>query len=370
MKKQKVTKKILISGGGTGGHIFPAIAIANEIKKRDENNDILFVGAKGRMEVEKVPDAGYKIVALPICGLQRRFIIKNFVVLFKLLISLVKARKIIREYNPDLVVGVGGYASGPVLRVASGMGIPTLIQEQNSYAGITNRILGRKANTICVAYEGMDKYFPKERIVLTGNPVREEVHGIKTKTSEALKYFNIDGNKKVMLIMGGSLGARTINESVLTNLNLIRESDIDIIWQTGRLYFDAVQKNLADSKITGIKIVEFITRMDYAYSVADVIISRAGASTISELCLVGKPMILVPSPNVAEDHQTKNAMALVRHNAALMIRDSDAKKTLIPEALQLINNSKLIRTLSINSKKLGITNAAERIVNEIYKLLN
>jgi UDP-N-acetylglucosamine--N-acetylmuramyl-(pentapeptide) pyrophosphoryl-undecaprenol N-acetylglucosamine transferase len=370
MKKQMVTKKILISGGGTGGHVYPAIAIANELKKRDDNIDILFVGAEGRMEIEKVPEAGYKIVALPVSGLQRRFTLKNVAVIFKLLISMAKARKIIKDYNPDLVVGVGGFASGPVLRIASCMAIPTLIQEQNSYAGITNRILGKKANTICVAYEGMDKYFPKGRIVLTGNPVREEVLNVKMKTSDALKYFNISGNKKVMLIMGGSLGARTINESVLKNIELIRESGIDLIWQTGRLYFESIQKNLADRKITGIKTVEFIARMDYAYSVADVIISRAGASTISELCMAGKPSILVPSPNVAEDHQTKNAMALVRSNAALMISDSEAEKRLIPEAVQLLNNYRLIETLSVNIKKLGIKNSAERIVNEIYKLLN
>jgi UDP-N-acetylglucosamine--N-acetylmuramyl-(pentapeptide) pyrophosphoryl-undecaprenol N-acetylglucosamine transferase len=370
MKKQKRKKKILISGGGTGGHIYPAIAIANELKKRDENTDILFVGAKDRMEIEKVPEAGYKILGLPVNGLSRKLTIKNLVVLFKLIISLIKARKILKEYNPDLVIGVGGYASGPVLRIAAKKGIPTLIQEQNSHAGITNRILGKRARTICVAYKGMEKYFPKDKIVITGNPVREYVSEIKLKTKKALKYFNLTGDKKVLLIMGGSLGAQTINESITANLDLIAKTNIDVIWQTGKHYFNDILENIKRSKIKNIKILDFINRMDYAYSVADVIVARAGGSTISELCLAGKPIILVPSPNVAEDHQTKNAMALVKNDAALMIKDSDAKKELIPEAIKLINNSNLINTLSRNLKKMGIENSAERIVDEIYKLLN
>lgn len=370
MNKQKRNKKILISGGGTGGHIYPAISIANELKKRDETTDILFVGAKGRMEIEKVPDAGYKILGLPVDGLSRKLTIKNIAVLFKLLISLIKARKILKEYKPDLVIGVGGYASGPVLRIAASRGIPTLIQEQNSHAGITNRILGKRARIICVAYEGMEKYFPKDKIVMTGNPVRENVSEIKIKTKEALKYFNLSGNNKVLLIMGGSLGARTINESITANLDLIAKTNVDVIWQTGRHYFDDMMENLTSSKTENVRILDFIHRMDYAYSVADVIVSRAGASTISELCLVGKPIILVPSPNVAEDHQTKNAMALVKNNAALMIKDSDAKRELIPQAIQLINNSNLIKTLSSNCIKMGIKNSTERIVDEIYKLLN
>jgi UDP-N-acetylglucosamine--N-acetylmuramyl-(pentapeptide) pyrophosphoryl-undecaprenol N-acetylglucosamine transferase len=368
MKKKK--KKILISGGGTGGHIYPAIAIANELKKRDKNTEILFVGAKGRMEIEKVPDAGYEILGLPVDGLSRRLTIKNIVVLYKLIISLIKARKIIKEYNPDVVVGVGGYASGPVLRIAAGRGIPTLIQEQNSHAGITNRILGKRARTICVAYEGMEKYFPEDKIVLTGNPVREIVSEIKIETKEALKYFSLSGDKKVLLIMGGSLGAQTINESINANLDLIAGTDIDVIWQTGRHYFDNILENLKKRKIQNIKILDFINRMDYAYSVADVIISRAGGSTISELCLVGKPIILVPSPNVAEDHQTKNALALVRKNAALMIKDAEAKNELIPQAIKLIRNIDLIENLSKNCKKMGIKNSAERIADEIYKLIN
>jgi UDP-N-acetylglucosamine--N-acetylmuramyl-(pentapeptide) pyrophosphoryl-undecaprenol N-acetylglucosamine transferase len=370
MKKHILKKKILISGGGTGGHIYPAIAIANEIKKRDAGTGILFIGAQGRMEMEKVPGSGYKIVALPVNGLQRRLTLQNIVVLYKLLISLGKARKIIKEYNPDVVVGVGGYASGPVLWAATRMGIPALIQEQNSCAGITNRLLGKRAKTICVAYEGMDKYFPGDRIVITGNPVRQEVLDLKNKSAAALEYFNFRGNRKVLLVMGGSLGARTINESIMKNIGLLQKSDIDVIWQTGRLYFESVRKELKGRKTGGIKIVEFITRMDYAYSAADIIIARAGAITISEICATGKPSILVPSPNVAEDHQTKNAMALVRNNAALMIKDSEAEKRLVPEALMLINNNRLIDTLSMNSNKLGIKNSAERIADEIYKLLN
>jgi UDP-N-acetylglucosamine--N-acetylmuramyl-(pentapeptide) pyrophosphoryl-undecaprenol N-acetylglucosamine transferase len=368
MKKQK--KKILVSGGGTGGHIYPAIAIANELKKRDKNTEILFVGAKGRMEIEKVPDAGYEILGLPVDGLSRRLTIKNIVVLYKLIISLIKARKILKEFNPDVVIGVGGYASGPVLRIAAGRGIPTLIQEQNSHAGITNRILGKRARTICVAYEGMEKYFPEDKIVLTGNPVREFVSEIKIKTKEALKYFSLSGDKKILLIMGGSLGAQTINESINANLDLIAGTDIDVIWQTGRHYFDNILENLKKRKIQNIKILDFINRMDYAYSVADVIISRAGGSTISELCLVGKPIILVPSPNVAEDHQTKNALALVRKNAALMIKDAEARNELIPQAIKLISNIDLIENLSKNCKKMGIKNSAERIADEIYKLIN
>jgi UDP-N-acetylglucosamine--N-acetylmuramyl-(pentapeptide) pyrophosphoryl-undecaprenol N-acetylglucosamine transferase len=368
MKKQK--KKILVSGGGTGGHIYPAIAIANELKKRDKNTEILFVGAKGRMEIEKVPDAGYEILGLPVDGLSRRLTIKNIVVLYKLIISLIKARKILKEFNPDVVIGVGGYASGPVLRIAAGRGIPTLIQEQNSHAGITNRILGKRARTICVAYEGMEKYFPEDKIVLTGNPVREFVSEIKIKTKEALKYFSLSGDKKILLIMGGSLGAQTINESINANLDLIAGTDIDVIWQTGRHYFDNILENLKKRKIQNIKILDFINRMDYAYSVADVIISRAGGSTISELCLVGKPIILVPSPNVAEDHQKKNALALVRKNAALMIKDAEARNELIPQAIKLISNIDLIENLSKNCKKMGIKNSAERIADEIYKLIN
>jgi UDP-N-acetylglucosamine--N-acetylmuramyl-(pentapeptide) pyrophosphoryl-undecaprenol N-acetylglucosamine transferase len=370
MKKQQRKKKILISGGGTGGHIYPAIAIANELKKRDENTDILFVGARGRMEIEKVPDAGYKILGLPVDGLSRKLTVKNIVVLFKLLISLIKARKILKDYKPDLVVGVGGYASGPVLRIAAGRGIPILIQEQNSHAGFTNRILGKKASTICVAYEGMEKYFPGDKIVITGNPVREYMLETKIKTPEALKYFSLSGTRKILLIMGGSLGAQTINESITANLDLIAKTDIDLIWQTGKYYFDDILRTIKNNKIKNIKIMDFIDRMDYAYSVADVIVARAGASTISELCLAGKPVILVPSPNVAGDHQTKNAKALVKNNAALMIKDTDARKELIPLAIKLINDSNLINTLSTNCKKMGIKNSAERIVDEIYKLIN
>ena len=370
MKKQVVKTKILISGGGTGGHIYPAIAIANELKKRDENIDILFIGAKGRMEMEKVPAAGYEIIGLPVRGLHRNLTIKNINVLFKLLISLIKAANTIRKYKPDLVVGTGGYASSPALKAAANRGIPTVIQEQNSYAGITNRILGRKAKKICVAYDGMDKYFPKDKIVLTGNPVREDVLNMETKIDEALKYFNISGTRKVLLIIGGSLGAYTINKSVSANLDLIGETNIDVIWQTGKLYFDSMQESLKNSKVNNVKIMDFITKMDLAYSIADVIISRAGAGSISELCIAGKPLILVPSPNVAENHQTKNAMFLVNKNAAMVIKDSCAKKEMIPKAIQLMADEKLAKSMAHNCKKLGIKNSTVKIVDELYKLLN
>lgn len=369
MKKQEVKTKILISGGGTGGHIFPAIAIANELKKRDENIDILFVGAKGRMEMEKVPGAGYDIIGLPVRGLYRNITPRNVVVLFKLFISLIKARNIIRRYKPDLAVGTGGYASSPALKAAAGRGIPTILQEQNSYAGITNRILGKKAWKICVAYEGMEKYFPKDKIIFTGNPVREDLMNIETKKDEALKYFNISGKRKVLLILGGSLGAYTINKSVSKNLELIGKADINVIWQTGSLYFESMKERLEKSKVNNVKILDFITRMDLAYSIAGLIISRAGACSISEMCIVGKPLILVPSPNVAENHQTKNAMFLSDRNAAMIIKDSSAKNELVPNAIQLIADEKTSKTMAENCKKLGIENSAERIVDEIYKLL-
>jgi UDP-N-acetylglucosamine--N-acetylmuramyl-(pentapeptide) pyrophosphoryl-undecaprenol N-acetylglucosamine transferase len=369
MKKQEVKTKILISGGGTGGHIYPAIAIANELMKRDENIDILFIGAKGRMEMEMVPAAGYEIIGLPVRGLYRNITLRNIIVLFKLLYSLIKAGNIISKYKPDLAVGTGGYASSPALKAAAGKGIPTIIQEQNSYAGITNRILGKKARIICVAYEGMEKYFQKEKIILTGNPVRKDLMRIETKTDEALRYFNISGKRRVLLILGGSLGAYTINKSVFKNLELLGEADIDVIWQTGSLYFDSMKEKLEKSNVNNVKINDFITRMDLAYSIADLIISRAGACTISELCIAGKPLILVPSPNVAENHQTKNAMFLADKNAAIIIKDSSAKNELIPKAIQLIADKKTSKTLAENCKKLGIENSAERIVDEIYKLL-
>lgn len=361
--------KILISGGGTGGHVYPAIAIANELKKRDENTDILFIGAEGRMEMERVPAAGYEIEGLPVRGFRRKLTLVNFTVIFKLLISLIKARKILKRFNPDIAVGTGGYASGPALKSAAKMGIPVLIQEQNSYAGMTNRILGKRAVKICVAYDNMDKYFPKNKIILAGNPVREEVLNTEGKKDEALEYFNIPGNRRILLIIGGSLGALTINESVAANLDLVGEADIDVIWQTGKLYFEAMENRLKTSNAGNVRLTDFITRIDLAYSIADVIISRAGAIAISELCIIGKPMILVPSPNVAEDHQMKNAMSLANKNAALIIKDNDAKRELIPEVLQLMNNEEQKKNMTENCKKLGIRNSTEMIVDEVYKIL-
>jgi UDP-N-acetylglucosamine--N-acetylmuramyl-(pentapeptide) pyrophosphoryl-undecaprenol N-acetylglucosamine transferase len=369
MKKKEAKMKILISGGGTGGHIYPAIAIAKELKKRDKNTDILFIGAEGRMEMECVPAAGYEIAGLPVRGFRRKLTLTNLAVIFKLLVSLIKARKIIRRFKPDIAVGTGGYASGPALKVAAKMGIPVLIQEQNSYAGMTNRILGKRAEKICVAYDNMDKYFPKDKIIMAGNPVREEMLNIQGKKDEALKYFNISGNRQILLIVGGSLGALTINESVAVGLDLIGEADIDVIWQTGKIYFEAMEKRLKTSNVGNVRITDFIARVELAYSIADVIISRAGAIAISELCIVGKPMILVPSPNVAEDHQMKNAMSLADRNAALIIKDNNAKIELIPVAIQLMNDEKQKKYMIENCKKLGIKNSTEMIVDEVYKIL-
>ncbi len=361
--------KIIISGGGTGGHIFPAIAIAREIIARKPDAEILFVGAEGRMEMEKVPQAGFKITGLPVEGLHRRLTVRNLNVILKFLKSLKKAKKIIREFKPDAVVGVGGYASGPVVRMASKLGIPVLIQEQNSYAGITNRLLARKANTICVAYEGMEKYFPAHKIVVTGNPVREEVIKTENKKQEALEYFGINDDKPVVLVLGGSLGAKTINESILRNISHIQNEGINWIWQTGSLYFNDIRQKIEGKVLPNLIFVDFINRMDLAYALADVIVSRAGACTISELCLVGKPVILVPSPNVAEDHQTKNAMALVTKNAARLIPDYEAIEKLVPAAIELIKTKELSTTLGNNCLKMALRNATSKIVDELFKLI-
>jgi UDP-N-acetylglucosamine--N-acetylmuramyl-(pentapeptide) pyrophosphoryl-undecaprenol N-acetylglucosamine transferase len=361
--------KIIISGGGTGGHIFPAIAIASEIITRKPDAEILFVGAEGRMEMEKVPQAGFNITGLPVEGLHRRLTIKNLNVIFKFLKSLKKAKKIVQSFKPDVVVGVGGYASGPLVRMASKLGIPVLIQEQNSYAGITNRLLAHKANTICVAYEGMEKYFPADKIVITGNPVREEVTKIENKRQEALKYFGIKEDKPVILVLGGSLGAKTINESILRNISLIENERINWLWQTGSLYFNDIRQKIGAKALHNLIYTDFINRMDLAYALAEVIVSRAGACTISELCLVGKPVILVPSPNVAEDHQTKNAMALVNRNAARLIRDNEAINKLVPAAIELIKTKDVCTTLSDNCRNMALKNATSKIVDEIFKLI-
>jgi UDP-N-acetylglucosamine--N-acetylmuramyl-(pentapeptide) pyrophosphoryl-undecaprenol N-acetylglucosamine transferase len=364
-----MNRKYIISGGGTGGHIFPALAIAGEIKKREPGASILFVGALGRMEMERVPAAGFPIIGLPVEGFRRKLTLKNVLVVYKALLSLFKARGILKTFKPDIAIGVGGYASGPLLRMSARRQIPTLIQEQNSYAGVTNRLLAKKANKICVAYEGMEKYFPAEKIILTGNPIREElITGLPQKEA-ACNFFGIPSSGQVVLVTGGSLGARTLNESILMHIDELEKESVHVLWQTGKLYYERISNELSGKQLKHIRFFDFISRMDFAYAAADIIISRAGAITISELCLLGKPAILVPSPNVAEDHQTKNAMALVNNQAAIMVKDSDAKKTLIPETIKLLHNPKIQESLGLNCKKMAIPNSAVRIVDEINKLI-
>jgi UDP-N-acetylglucosamine--N-acetylmuramyl-(pentapeptide) pyrophosphoryl-undecaprenol N-acetylglucosamine transferase len=361
-------KRIIISGGGTGGHIFPAISIANALRKIDPETEILFVGAEGRMEMEKIPAAGYKIIGLPVAGLYRSLTFKNFSVLIKLLKSLNKAKKVIKEFNPDVVVGVGGYASGPVLRQAGKMGIPTLIQEQNSYAGVTNKLLAKKASTICVAYDGMEKYFPAEKLIKTGNPVRQNFDDLKSLKDEALSFFSLTKEFPVILVLGGSLGAGTLNSSLSDNINLLRDSDCQWLWQTGKYYYEKVKTLVSNSFSSNISVHGFINRMDYAYAAADIIISRAGAGTISELCLVGKPSILIPSPNVAEDHQTRNAEALSTKDAAMLIKDNQAIKVLVDEAIKLISDKARRNRFAENISKLADRDADIRIAEEVLKL--
>lgn len=361
--------KIIISGGGTGGHIFPAISIANALKAINPDVDILFVGAKGRMEMQKVPAAGYTIVGLPIMGFQRKFSIKNILVVFKLGRSLLKARHLIKEFNPDVVVGVGGYASGPVLKIAAKNGIPTLIQEQNSYAGVTNRLLAKDARRICVAYDHMSKYFPVEKIILTGNPVRQDLEDISGKWQEARTFFKLEPNRKTILVLGGSLGAKTINHSLMDGMYRFTAPDVQVIWQTGSRYYNDIIQQVAKKNLSNVKVFDFITRMDLAYAAADLVITRAGACTISELCLVGKPSILVPSPNVAEDHQTKNAKALLDREAARMIKDSDAYEILVGSALTLVRNKTVLNELSRNIQKLALKNSAKKIAEEVLALV-
>ena len=360
---------VIISGGGTGGHIFPAIAIANKIKENYPNCKILFVGADGKMEMEKVPQAGYEIVGLPIRGLQRKLTWENLLFPFRLLSSLWKARRIIKERKPDIAIGVGGYASAATLRVASRMGVPTLIQEQNSFPGITNKWLASRAKTICVAYENLDKFFPKEKIVMTGNPVRKEMIEIVGKRDEAFQFFELDKSKKTVLIIGGSLGARTLNSSFKKDIQKLIDADVQIIWQSGKIYFDQLKKDIEPIGSKLIYLSDFIYKMDLAYAAADIIVSRAGAISVSEVCLVGKPVILVPSPNVAEDHQTKNAMALVTKNAAVLVKDVEAENTLVDQTLNLLKDQNRCNELSENIKKLGISDAPDRILKEIEKLI-
>lgn len=363
MKSKKL--KAIISGGGTGGHIYPAIAIAKALQKRLPETEVLFVGANGRMEMEKIPQAGYKIEGLNIAGIQRGSILKNITLPGKLFQSLRRANSILNSFKPDVAIGVGGYASGPLLFAAGLKGIPTVIQEQNSYAGITNKLLARTAKVICTAYKGMEKVFPAHKVIMTGNPIREEIINMQADHAAAYKYFGLDENKKTLLIIGGSLGARTLNESVEAAKDLIKSSNIQVLWQTGKIYFEKCEQVAAD--IENLKPRQFIDRMDYAYMVADVIISRAGALSISELQIVGKPLILVPSPNVSEDHQTHNAKALVDSDAAIMIFDSNAKEKLIRESIALMNDEHRKEILSLNIKKMGIPDAADRIVDEILK---
>ncbi len=361
--------KFIISGGGTGGHIFPAISIANALKAAYPQAEFLFVGADNRMEMERVPAAGYAIEGLPVKGFDRKNLLKNFKVLLDLWKSIRKAKKIIKDFQPDIAIGVGGYASAPVLRAASSFDIPTLIQEQNSYAGVTNKLLAQKAACICVAYDDMERFFPKDKIVKTGNPVRQDLFKVKAKAPEAYEFFGFKPEHPCLLIVGGSLGARTINQSVHAHLQTLAEAGVQVIWQTGKHYIAEAEKAAAAINSDKILVTAFVSRMDYAYAVADLVISRAGASSISELCLLAKPAILVPSPNVAEDHQTENAKALVKRDAALMIKDVEAKEKLIPEALKVLADEDQIARLSENILKLAENNAAERIVTEIEKII-
>lgn len=367
MEKNRL--RIIISGGGTGGHIFPAISIANAIREQVPDAEILFVGAEGRMEMEKVPQAGYNIVGLPVAGFSRRLTPKNLIVIIKLIKSLVKANRIVKDFMPQVAVGVGGYASGPILKAAQRKGIPTLLQEQNSYAGVTNKLLAKKARTICVAYEGMEKYFPVEKIILTGNPVRQDIENLSVTRNQGLEHFGIETDKKVLLVLGGSLGARTINQSLLDSLHLVKtRPDIVVVWQTGKLYYQTVKEALNSNPVENIRLYDFIARMDLAYVSANAIISRAGAGTISELCLVAKPCILVPSPNVAEDHQARNAQALVSREAAIMIPDSQAREQLVKTAFELLDNPEEQKKLSENIAHLALRNSATAIALEVLKL--
>ncbi|MBL0330335.1 MAG: undecaprenyldiphospho-muramoylpentapeptide beta-N-acetylglucosaminyltransferase [Bacteroidetes bacterium] len=362
--------KIIVSGGGTGGHIFPAIAIANAIKSLRPDTEFLFVGAEGKMEMEKVPAAGYKIEGLWISGFQRKLSMSNLAFPFKVISSLMKAKKILKSFKPDAVIGTGGFASGPMLQVVAKNGIVTLVQEQNSYPGITNKILAKKVDRICVAYAGMEKYFPKEKILLTGNPVRQDILSLDGKKERGLEYFGLSGDKKVILVIGGSLGARTINESIVNCLDAFEKNNIQLIWQTGKGFYETAKAAVAKYEGKGIKAYDFIQKMDYAYAVSDLVISRAGASSVSELCLVKKPCILIPSPNVAEDHQTKNAMALVTYNAAVILKDVDARQQLCKQTIDLIGDSEQCFKLSENIGKLAFQDSAIVIANEVLSLIN
>ncbi|HCE54735.1 MAG: undecaprenyldiphospho-muramoylpentapeptide beta-N-acetylglucosaminyltransferase [Lutibacter sp.] len=362
----KQSVNIILSGGGTGGHIYPAIAIANELKSIYPNANFLFVGAKDKMEMEKIPEAGYAIIGLWISGIQRQFILKNFSFPFKLVSSLSKAYRIIKEFKPDIVIGTGGFASGPTLFVASNRKIKTLIQEQNSYPGITNKLMAKRVDKICVAYDGLERFFPSTKIVKTGNPVRQDLLEIAGKGDEAKKFFNLNSDKKTLLIIGGSLGARAINNLIEKHIDWLVSKNLQVIWQTGKLYYEEFKKY---DNLEGVQTHAFLNKMDLTYAAADFIISRAGAGSISELCIVGKPVIFIPSPNVAEDHQTKNALAVVNSNAALMLKESELDM-FQSNVIALLERDELQQTLSRNIKKLALPNATKDIVEEIVKLIN
>lgn len=372
--------RVIVSGGGTGGHIFPAISIANAIRQLRPEAKILFVGAEGRMEMQRVPDAGYEIIGLPVAGFDRKRLWRNVGVLIKLIRSQWKARKIIKKFKPQVAVGVGGYASGPTLKMAATMGIPTLIQEQNSYAGVTNKLLAKQAKKICVAYEGMERFFPQEKIILTGNPVRQTLVTEQVSRKDAAKHFDLDPNRKTVLIIGGSLGARTLNETMIANLNMIQaHPEVQFIWQVGKIYIDQVKEALraysgelvCNSHIVtmpNLYVNDFIKHMEYAYGIADLVVSRAGAGSISEFCLLGKPVILVPSPNVAEDHQTQNALALVRRDAALYVKDVEAKEQLVELAIETVKDNDKLQALSRNILEMALPDSAEIIAKEVLRL--
>lgn len=367
MKKEY---RIIISGGGTGGHIFPALSIADAIRAKHPDAKILFVGADNRMEMQRVPDAGYDIVGLPIAGFDRKNMLKNVKVLWKIFKSQRMAKKIIKDFAPQAAVGVGGYASGPTLKMAASMNIPTLIQEQNSYAGVTNKILSKHARMICVAYDGMERFFPKEKIKFTGNPVRKNLLEMRANRKEAIKAMGLDENRKCVLIVGGSLGARSINEGIIASIEKIRaNNDIQFIWQTGKLYFKEMKKRAAElGKPENLTITDFVSNMASALSAADIVVSRAGAGSISEFALLGKAVILVPSPNVSEDHQTKNAMALVDKDAAIYVADANVKEELIDKAIETVNDGMKIALLEANIQKMAKPDAASEIADEVLKL--
>lgn len=367
--KENKPYRLIISGGGTGGHIFPAVAIANEFRDRYPDAQILFVGAQGKMEMTRVPEAGYRIIGLWISGIQRKLTLKNLLFPIKLVVSYLRAMVIVKRFNPHVVIGTGGYASGPIMMAATRFAYASIIQEQNSFAGLANKQVADKVKKVCVAYEGMDAYFPKEKIVLTGNPVRKDLLEISSKREKALNHFGFDSNKKTLLIIGGSLGAKTINESILKDVNKLFETEVQVIWQTGKGYYESCKEALTQYDLRKFRIYDFLKEMDLAYAAADVVISRSGALAVSELCIAAKASILVPSPNVAEDHQTKNAMALVDKNAAVLVKDAQAATELVDEALKLLFDTTRCQRLSESIRQLAKPNATKEIVNEIEKLI-